>query len=91
MSETTTRRRRGSRSASGERLVLTGPGLLYLTVFMAVPLLLVLVYAFFQRGRFGGVVWRFTFDNFGRALDEVYLRVALSTLTRMRRCVEAAK
>lgn len=80
MSSTTTRRRRGSRSASGERLVLTGPGLLYLTVFMAVPLLLVLVYAFFQRGRFGGVVWRFTFDNFGRALDEVYLSVLSNSL-----------
>jgi len=80
MSSTTTRRRRGSRSASGERLVLTGPGLLYLTVFMAVPLLLVLVYAFFQRGRFGGVVWRFTLDNFGRALDQVYLSVLSNSL-----------
>ena len=80
MSKATTRRGRGSRSASGERLVLTGPGLLYLTVFMAVPLLLVLVYAFFQRGRFGGVVWRFTLDNFGRALDQVYLSVLSNSL-----------
>jgi spermidine/putrescine transport system permease protein len=80
MSPTTTRRRRGTRLASGERLVLTGPGLLYLTVFMAVPLVLVLVYAFFQRGRFGGIVWRFTFDNFVRALDQVYVSVLGSSL-----------
>ncbi|MFC6236491.1 ABC transporter permease [Longivirga aurantiaca] len=80
MASTTTRRGRGSRLASGERLVLTGPGLLYLTVFMAVPLLLVLVYAFFQRGRFGGVVWRFSFDNFVRALDQVYVSVLGSSL-----------
>lgn len=80
MASTTTRRRRGASSASGERLALLGPGLLYLTVFMAVPLLLVLVYAFFQRGRFGGIVWKFTFDNFGRALDQVYLSVLGNSL-----------
>lgn len=80
MSETTTRRRRGSRLASGERLVLTGPGLLYLTVFMAVPLVLVLVYAFFQRGRFGGIVWKPTLENFARALDPIYVSVLGNSL-----------
>ncbi len=80
MSQVTTRRRRGSRLASGERLALTGPGLLYLTVFMAVPLLLVLVYAFFQRGRFGGIVWKPTLDNFVRALDPVYVSVLGNSL-----------
>lgn len=80
MSETTTRRRRGSRLASGERLVLTGPGLLYLTVFMAVPLVLVLVYAFFQRGRFGGIVWKPTLENFVRALDPIYVSVLGNSL-----------
>ncbi len=80
MSEATTRRRRGSRLASGERLVLTGPGLLYLTVFMAVPLVLVLVYAFFQRGRFGGIVWKPTLENFVRALDPIYVSVLGNSL-----------
>lgn len=52
-----------------------GPGLLYITVFMTLPLLLILVYTFFTRGRFGGVVWDFTLDNYGRAFEPVYLKV----------------
>lgn len=60
--------------------MLLGPGLAYVTLFMAVPLLLVLVYAFFQRGRFGGIVWRATLDNFSRALDTVYVSVLGNSL-----------
>lgn len=52
-----------------------GPGLLYITVFMTLPLLLILTYTFFTRGRFGGVVWDFTLDNYGRAFEPVYLKV----------------
>jgi len=52
-----------------------GPGLLYITAFMAIPVLLVLVYSFFQRGRFGGIVWEFTLDNYVRAVEPVYLKV----------------
>jgi len=74
MASTTTRRGR-ARRAPGERLALLGPGLLYLTVFMAVPLCLVLVYSFFQRGRFGGIVWTPTLENFVRALDPIYVSV----------------
>jgi len=44
-------------------------------VFLVVPLSLVLVYAFFERGRFGGVVPTFTLDNFGRLLEPTFLRV----------------
>jgi spermidine/putrescine transport system permease protein len=42
---------------------------------MAVPLLLVFAYGFFQRGRFGGVKLEFTLDNFARVLEPVYLGV----------------
>jgi len=55
--------------------VFAGPGLLYITVFMTLPLLLILTYTFFTRGRFGGVVWDFTLDNYGRAFEPVYLKV----------------
>ncbi|KHL17271.1 spermidine/putrescine transport system permease protein [Mumia flava] len=64
------------RSARTERASLLGPGLLYVTAFMAVPVLLVLSYVVFQRGRFGGIVYEFTLDNFSRALAETY-RVVL--------------
>ena len=57
------------------RSVFAGPGLLYVTAFMAVPVLLVLISSFFQRGRFGGIVYQFTLENFARAFEPVYVRV----------------
>ena len=68
------------RRALFERLVYLGPGLTYLLVFLLVPLLLVLSYAFFQRGRFGGIEYEFTLDNFSRALDPIYIDVLLDSL-----------
>ena len=57
------------------RLVFTGPGLTYLVVFMAIPVLLVVVDAFFTRGRYGGIIYTFTLENFARALEPVYVQV----------------
>ncbi|SDJ64900.1 spermidine/putrescine transport system permease protein [Nonomuraea jiangxiensis] len=62
----------------GRRLgafVFLSPGLTYLLVLMLVPLVLVLGTSFFQRGRFGGVVYEFTTENFGRLVDPLYLGV----------------
>jgi len=42
---------------------------------MSIPLLLIFVYSFFTRGRFGGIVWEFTFDNYARLFEPVYLKV----------------
>jgi spermidine/putrescine transport system permease protein len=58
-----------------EPLVLLGPGFSFYAVFVAVPLLLVVAYMFATRGRFGGVEWVFSLDNFERALDPLYLDV----------------
>jgi spermidine/putrescine transport system permease protein len=62
------------------RSVFAGPGLLYITAFMTVPVLLVLSYSFFTRGRFGGIVWEFTLGNFARAFEPVYVNVFLNSL-----------
>ena len=59
------------------RLILLGPALSWWVVFLVVPVLLILVYSFFQRGTYGGVVPTFTLDNFARALDPLYLKVLL--------------
>ncbi|MEU6718218.1 ABC transporter permease [Nonomuraea sp. NPDC046802] len=62
----------------GRRLgafVFLSPGLTYLLVLLLVPLALVLSYSVFQRGRFGGVVYEFTTENFGRLFDPLYLSV----------------
>ncbi|MET0449410.1 MAG: ABC transporter permease [Aeromicrobium sp.] len=66
------RRLRGVRL---EPLVLLTPGLLYLAVFVAGPVLLVAAYMFARRGRFGGVEWAFSLDNFSRVTESIYLEV----------------
>lgn len=63
-----------------ERLALQGPGLTYLVFFMALPICLILTYSIFQRGRFGGVVYKATTENFTRALDQVYIHVLVDSL-----------
>ncbi|MEV4563158.1 ABC transporter permease [Nonomuraea sp. NPDC049419] len=56
------------------------PGLAYLLVLLLVPLALVLSYTVFQRGRFGGVVYEFTTENFSRLIDPLYFGVVLQSL-----------
>lgn len=63
-----------------EPLVLLGPGFVFYAVLVAAPVLLVIAYMFATRGRFGGVEWAFTLDNFARALDPLYLDVLWSSL-----------
>lgn len=63
-----------------ESAVLLGPGLAYLTVFLVVPLVLVLSYAFLERGRFGGVEATVTLDNLARLASPTYGGVLLDTL-----------
>lgn len=67
----------------GRRLgafVFLSPGLTYLVVLLLVPLVLVLSYTLFQRGRFGGVVYEVTGENFSRLLDPLYLGVVGTSL-----------
>jgi spermidine/putrescine transport system permease protein len=67
----------------GRRLgafVFLSPGLTYLVVLLLVPLVLVLSYTLFQRGRFGGVVYEVTGENFSRLIDPLYLSVVGTSL-----------
>ena len=68
------------RRALGSRALFLGPGLFYVTVFMAIPIALVISYAFLTRGRFGGVRLPLTLESFTRALDPVYLQVLGNSL-----------
>ena len=49
-------------------------------VLLALPVALILVYSFIQRGTYGGVVWTFTLENYSRAFDGLYLDVLVSSL-----------
>jgi len=68
------------RRARVERVVFLGPGIGYLIAFMAIPVLLILSLTIFKRGRFGGVVYQPTIENFIRAFDPIYLSVLGNSL-----------
>jgi spermidine/putrescine transport system permease protein len=68
------------RRALGSRAVFLGPGLVYVTLFMAIPIALVISYAFLKKGRFGGVQLQFTLESFHKALEPVYLSVLGNSL-----------
>ena len=62
------------------RLLLLGPGLTWLCVFLALPCGLILVYSFFERGTYGGIDYIFGFDNYLRAADPLYLKIFLQSV-----------
>ncbi|SOC35807.1 ABC-type spermidine/putrescine transport system permease subunit I [Rhizobium subbaraonis] len=59
--------------------LLAAPGVAWLVTFMVVPCLLVLSYAFFQRGVWGGIEYTFTLENFARVADPLYARIFLNS------------
>ncbi|MEK1939247.1 MAG: ABC transporter permease, partial [Pseudomonas sp.] len=46
---------------------------------LVLPCLLVLVYSFVERGAYGGIDWTFTWDNYARAFDPLYLGILLKS------------
>lgn len=48
----------------GRGLLLVAPPLLWIALFFAIPMLLLLMIAFASRSSTGGIEWRFTWDNF---------------------------
>jgi spermidine/putrescine transport system permease protein len=57
------------------RGLLLGPALTWWVVLLVVPVGLVLAYAFFKRGIYGGVVYEFNLANFDRVVDPLYVDV----------------
>ncbi|GAB4476217.1 MAG: spermidine/putrescine ABC transporter permease PotB [Anaerolineae bacterium] len=48
------------------------PAALFLIVFFLFPFFIIVAYSFAERGTYGGVVWRFTLENYQRAIDPLY-------------------
>jgi spermidine/putrescine transport system permease protein len=65
-------RTRRERAALG---VLLAPTLFWLILFFMLPLVIILVYGFMDRGTFGGIVYEFQLDNYVRFADPLYLRI----------------
>ena len=62
------------------RAVTSIPALGYLLVFMAIPLLLIISYAFLTAGRFGGVKPPLTFENITRLIQPIYRDVLFTSV-----------
>lgn len=60
--------------------ILIGPGLFWLIFFFAIPLILIFIYSFLDRGKFGGIVWEFQFENYIRFADLLYIRIFIRSL-----------
>jgi spermidine/putrescine transport system permease protein len=55
--------------------VLIGPTLFWLSIFFVIPLLIIFVYSFLDRGTYGGIEWTLQIDNYIRFVDPLYLRI----------------
>ena len=76
-------RARGATDREGrwlQRVIFLGPGLAWWVLLFLVPVGLILLYGFFQRGPFGGVEYDFTLRNFERALDPLFVRVLWTSI-----------
>ena len=63
-------------------LLLLFPGTFWLITFFVVPLLIVLLYSFLERGTYGGVTWTFTLTNYQRLLGDRNSYIYLGVLWR---------
>ncbi len=68
---------RGASPAASHLLLL--PAAAWLLVFLLLPVACLLALSLATRGPYGTVVWSFTWANFGRALNPMYLPVLLRT------------
>jgi len=73
-------------AASGQRRpgatgwLLLSPMLLWLVLFVVAPTAILLVYSFCQRDELGQVVFSFTWENYARIVDPVYLNILIRSL-----------
>jgi spermidine/putrescine transport system permease protein len=48
--------------------------------FFVIPLTIIFVYSFFERGIYGGIEYVFSFNNYYRVIDPLYLKAVLRTV-----------
>ena len=61
-------------------LGILSPCILWIGLFFLLPLILMGVYSFLERGLYGGVNWFFTWENYTRFIDPLYLNILLRSL-----------
>ncbi len=56
-------------------LLLLSPATVWLLIFFVLPLIIVLIYSFLERGTYGGVTWTFTLRNYQRLISPLYFNI----------------
>lgn len=64
-----------SRRPGWRAWALLAPMVLWLLAFVVVPTAILFVYSFCERDEVGGVIFTFTWENYQRVFDPVYLRI----------------
>jgi len=62
------------------RSLMGTPPLLWLTIFLGIPLLLVVAISFTTRGTYGGVVYQFSLASYAMLLDPLYVGIMVRSL-----------
>lgn len=60
--------------------LLVAPVLLWLSIFFVIPLLIVVAVSFAGRTPYGQIIFSFTFDNYLRFIEPLYLKIFADTL-----------
>ena len=55
------------------------PCIFWLGFFFLMPLVIMAIYSFLQRGLYGGVEWMFTWEHYPRFIDPIYLKILVRT------------
>mgnify|MGYP006271329713 CR=1 FL=1 len=63
------------RHAHLARAVFLYPAMSYVLLLMVLPISIIVLYSFFERGRYGGIQYVFNVENYARALDSLYLEI----------------
>ena len=56
------------------------PAFFWLAIFVVAPFLIVLAVSFFSRGTYGGISWVFTWQNYLRIFNPIYLEIFYSSI-----------
>ncbi|MFT3867946.1 MAG: ABC transporter permease [Nibricoccus sp.] len=70
----------GQRRPGAMGWLLLSPMLLWLALFVVAPTAILFVYSFCQRDELGQVVFEFTWENYARIADPVYLNILVRSL-----------
>lgn len=68
------------KSSASRGVLLAAPAVVYLFVFLAVPLLLVALMSVLSRGPYGDVLLRLNFESYVRLFDPLYFKIWLDSL-----------